>query len=138
MADRKISELPELTTASGDDLVPVVDVSANETKKIGVDEFFQSSTLLATTGTTASNALSLAQGNQTSITSQQTSINSLDTRLTTQESLQTSAGNSISNLGTASVEDVGTSAGNVVQLDSSGKIPALDGSQLTNIQLILP
>ena len=81
MADRKISELPELTTASGDDLVPVVDVSANETKKIGVDEFFQSSTLLATTGTTASNALSLAQGNQTSITSQQTSINSLDTRL---------------------------------------------------------
>ena len=138
MADRKISELPELTTASADDLVPVVDVSANETKKIGVDEFFQSSTLLATTGTTASNALSLAQGNQTSITSQQTSINSLDTRLTTQESLQTSAGNSISNLGTASVEDVGTSAGNVVQLDSSGKIPALDGSQLTNIQLILP
>lgn len=117
MADRKISELPELTTASGDDLVPVVDVSANETKKIGLDEFFESSSKLNT---------------------QQTSINSLDTRLTTQEALQASAGNSISNLGTASLEDVGTSAGNVVQLDSSGKIPALDGSQLTNIQLILP
>mgnify|MGYP000159179471 CR=1 FL=1 len=36
-------------------------------------------------------------------------------------------------LGTASVEDVGTSAGNVVQLDGAGKLPAVDGSQLTNL-----
>ena len=138
MADRKISELPELTTASADDLVPVVDVSANETKKIGLDQFFESSTKLATTSTVSATALGVGQSAHTRINTQQTSIDSLDTRLTTQESLQTSAGNSISNLGTASVEDVGTSAGNVVQLDSSGKIPALDGSQLTNIQLILP
>lgn len=36
-------------------------------------------------------------------------------------------------LGTAAVEDVGTSAGNVVQLDGSAKLPAVDGSQLTNL-----
>ncbi len=41
--------------------------------------------------------------------------------------------NAIAGLGTASGEDVGTSAGNVVQLDGSGKLPAVDGSQLTNL-----
>ena len=36
-------------------------------------------------------------------------------------------------LGTAATQDVGTSANNVVQLDGTGKLPAVDGSQLTNI-----
>jgi hypothetical protein len=36
-------------------------------------------------------------------------------------------------LGTAAAEDVGTSAGNVVQLDGSARLPAVDGSQLTNL-----
>jgi hypothetical protein len=36
-------------------------------------------------------------------------------------------------LGTAATEDVGTGAGNVVQLDGTGKLPAVDGSQLTNL-----
>jgi hypothetical protein len=36
-------------------------------------------------------------------------------------------------LGTASAEDVGTSAGNVVQLNGSAQLPAVDGSLLTNI-----
>ena len=36
-------------------------------------------------------------------------------------------------LGTAAAEDVGTSAGNVVQLDGTAKLPAVDGSQLTNL-----
>jgi hypothetical protein len=36
-------------------------------------------------------------------------------------------------LGTAAALDVGTSAGNVVQLDGSGRLPAVDGSQLTNL-----
>ena len=36
-------------------------------------------------------------------------------------------------LGTAAVLNSGTSASNVVQLDSNAKIPAVDGSQLTNI-----
>jgi hypothetical protein len=36
-------------------------------------------------------------------------------------------------LGTAAAEDVGTLAGNVVQLDGSARLPAVDGSQLTNL-----
>jgi hypothetical protein len=36
-------------------------------------------------------------------------------------------------LGSAATQDVGTSASNVVQLDGSAKLPAVDGSQLTNI-----
>lgn len=36
-------------------------------------------------------------------------------------------------LGTAAVLDVGTSANNIVQLDTSAKLPAVDGSQLTNL-----
>ena len=36
-------------------------------------------------------------------------------------------------LGTAAIVDTGTSAGNAVILDGSAKLPAVDGSQLTNI-----
>lgn len=36
-------------------------------------------------------------------------------------------------LGTASALDFGTSATNVIQLDSNAKLPAVDGSQLTNL-----
>ena len=36
-------------------------------------------------------------------------------------------------LGTAAVLDVGTSANNIVQLDGSAKLPAVDGSQLLNL-----
>lgn len=39
----------------------------------------------------------------------------------------------ISGLGTAATQDTGTSANNVVQLDSTAKLPAVDGSQLTGI-----
>ena len=38
-----------------------------------------------------------------------------------------------SSIGTAAPLDVGTSANNVVQLDSTAKLPAVDGSQLTGI-----
>ena len=36
-------------------------------------------------------------------------------------------------LGTAAVQDVGTTAGDLVQLDGTAKLPAVDGSQLTNL-----
>jgi hypothetical protein len=36
-------------------------------------------------------------------------------------------------LGTAAVTDTGTSAGNTVVLDGSARLPAVDGSQLTNL-----
>ena len=43
------------------------------------------------------------------------------------------ANTKIAGLGTASTLDVGTSANNVVQLNGSAQLPAVDGSQLTNI-----
>lgn len=39
-------------------------------------------------------------------------------------------------LGTAATLNVGTSANNIVQLDGSAKLPAIDGSQLTNINAL--
>jgi hypothetical protein len=45
----------------------------------------------------------------------------------------TIANTKISGLGTASTKSVGTSADNVVQLDGSARLPAVDGSQLTNL-----
>lgn len=41
-------------------------------------------------------------------------------------------------LGTAATFNVGTSANNIVQLDGSSKLPAVDGSQLTNITPAYP
>lgn len=43
------------------------------------------------------------------------------------------AGRSTLGLGTAAVLNVGTAAGQVVQLDGSAKLPAVDGSQLTSL-----
>lgn len=45
----------------------------------------------------------------------------------------TSAQRTTLGLGTAAVANTGTSAGNVIVLDGSAKIPAVDGSQLTNL-----
>lgn len=39
----------------------------------------------------------------------------------------------ISDAGTAASKDFGTSAGDLIELDSGGKLPAVDGSQLTNL-----
>src|SRR6056300_141722 len=44
----------------------------------------------------------------------------------------------ITGLGTAATLNVGTSANNVVQLDDTAKLPAVDGSQLTNIDAASP
>jgi hypothetical protein len=43
------------------------------------------------------------------------------------------AGRTVLELGTAATTDTGTTAGNVVALDGSARLPAVDGSQLTNL-----
>ncbi|MDD5178838.1 MAG: FISUMP domain-containing protein [Candidatus Gracilibacteria bacterium] len=40
--------------------------------------------------------------------------------------------------GTAATKNVGTAATNVIQLDANAKLPAVDGSQLTNISSVKP
>lgn len=47
--------------------------------------------------------------------------------------LNASTGRASLQLGGAATLNVGTAAGNVVQLDGAGKLPAIDGSQLTNL-----
>lgn len=47
--------------------------------------------------------------------------------------LNASTGRASLGLGGAATLNVGSAAGNVVQLDGSGKLPAVDGSQLTNL-----
>ena len=60
MADLRISELATLAGAdlAAGDLVPVADISASETKKITVTDFFgNASTLIAEDNTTSALAL---------------------------------------------------------------------------------
>lgn len=82
--------------------------------------------------TTASDIANAPAGNISS-TDVQSAINELDTEkaLSTHTHLLAD----ITDSGTAAAIDVGTSANEVVQLDGTAKIPAVDGSQLTNLLL---
>lgn len=101
MATKKITELSNLATPAGADILPIVDDVAGTatTKKV-----------------TATNLMTLAP------------VQSVAGRTGT----VTLSNTDISGLGTAAVADTGTSNGNVVVLDSTG-LPAIDGSQLTNL-----
>lgn len=212
MADRKISQLPVLSTANPEDYLPIVDDSETSTKRIQVEDLLADQITSAertklqgiAEGATANqtDAYLLNRANHTGPTGLGTSsvkdvpaignadsdevVLGSDTRLTnartptahnhtaseitdfnssvdsriagssdaghgtgsvTLHNDVTSAGSgaiitanersAISNLGTASTKNVGTSANQVVQLDAQAKLPAVDGSQLTNIALVL-
>ena len=102
MANKKITELSNLTTPNGADVLAIVDDIAGTatTKKV-----------------TATNLMTLAP------------VQSVAGRTGT----VTLSNTDISGLGTAATQDVGTRANNVVQLDGSGALPAVDGSNLTSI-----
>ena len=101
MSTKKITELTNLATPVGADVLPIVDDVAGTpvTKKV-----------------TATNLMSLAPVQSVAGQTGTVTLSNTD----------------ISGLGTAATQDVGTSSGNVVQLDSTG-LPAIDGSQLTNL-----
>jgi len=102
MANKKITELSNLATPNGADVLAIVDDIAGTatTKKV-----------------TATNLMTLAP------------VQSVAGRTGT----VTLSNTDISGLGTAATQDVGTSANNVVQLNGSGVLPAVDGSNLTGI-----
>jgi hypothetical protein len=107
MANKKITELTELSaTPAGADLLAIVDdVSGTPTtKKISVTNLMSA----------GSGGDLLASNN----------LSDLDSASTARTNL---------GLGTAATQAVGTSASNVVQLDGTAKLPAVDGSQLTNL-----
>jgi len=101
MANKKITELTDLPSPAGADIMAIVDDVAGTptTKKV-----------------TATNLMTLAP------------VQSVAGRTGT----VTLSNTDISGLGTAATQDVGTANGNVVQLDATG-LPAVDGSQLTNV-----
>ena len=128
--NKKITELTDLPSPSGADVIAIVDdiVGTPTTKKV-----------------TATNLMTLAPvqsvaGRTGTVTLSNTDISGLGTAATTDSTAYaTSAQGGLadtaiqpSDLGTASTQDVGTSDGNIVQLDATG-LPAVNGSQLTNL-----
>lgn len=106
MANKKITALPAFSgTPASNDVVPIVDVSGTATtKKVSLANIVN----LANIGNLrAANDLSDVASTTTS---------------------RTNLG-----LGTAATLDVGTSANNIVQLNGSAQLPAVDGSNLTGI-----
>lgn len=102
MANKKITDLTNLATPVGADVLAIVDDVAvtPTTKKV-----------------TATNLMTLAPVQSVAGQTGTVTLSNTD----------------ISGLGTAATQDVGTSASNVVQLDGTAKLPAVDGSQLTNL-----
>ena len=101
MANKKITELTDLPSPAGADIMAIVDdVSGTPTTK----------------KVTATNLMTLAPVQSVAGQTGTVTLSNTD----------------ISGLGTSATQDVGTANGNVVQLDATG-LPAVDGSQLTNL-----
>ncbi len=83
---------------------------------------------LATDKATLNGLINL-RATQVSLFTEKTSLEGLINLRATQVSLGTLSGS----LGTASTKDAGDQANNVVQLNASGQLPAVDGSNLTGI-----
>ena len=135
MADKKITDLVELNaSAANDDLLAIVDASDTTGSNDGTSKQITAANLLSgapdnstpvTLATVTNNYLSLSGQELTAGT---VPVSLGGTGATTVAAARTSLG-----LGTAATQTVGTSANNVVQLDGSAKLPAVDGSQLTNL-----
>jgi len=130
MANKKITELDNLTTPAGADIIAIVDdVSGTATtKKVTVTNLMTLAPSIDATSVAAAGAL---MDSEVTNLSQVKGFDSSDYATAAQGTLADSA-TQPGDLGTAAAKDVGTSNGNVVELDATG-LPAVDGSQLTNL-----
>ena len=168
MANKKISELPSLTTPASGDQIAVVDVSGTPTtKRVTANNLMTLAPVQSVAGRTGTVTLSdtdisgLGSAATTDSTDYATAAQGTLADSATQpgDNISTLTNNSnfidssgapvqsvagrtgtvtlsntdVSGLGTAATLDVGTSANNVVQLNGSAQLPAVDGSNLTGI-----
>ena len=130
MANKKITELTEETSPVGADLLPLVDdVSGTPTtKKVTVTNLM---TLAPVQSADISGlATQVSLGNHEALTSSVHGISAFGATLVADADASTAR--TTLGLGTAAAKNVGTSNGNVVELDATG-LPAVDGSQLLNL-----
>jgi hypothetical protein len=140
MANKKISSLDSLgATPDVADIIPITDVSdttgsaQGTTKKVTVANLVAAAPqgdLVASNNLSDVASVATARTNLGLGTAATTA--SFDYATAAQGALADSA-TQPGDLGTAASQDVGTSASNVVQLDGTAKLPAVDGSQLTNL-----
>jgi hypothetical protein len=138
--NKKISALTALgATPAVGDIIPITDVSDTTGSAQGTTKKVTVANLVAA----APQGDLVASNNLSDVSSASTSRTNLGlgTAATTASSdYATAAQGALADsatqpgdLGTAASQDVGTSASNVVQLDGTAKLPAVDGSQLTNL-----
>ena len=135
MANKKISDLDALgTTPAVGDIIPITDVDdptgspQGTTKGVTVANLMGASPVQSVAGRTG--AVSIANTDVSGLGTAATTA-STDYATSAQGALADSA-TQPGDLGTAASKNVGTSNGNVVELDATG-LPAVDGSQLTNL-----
>ena len=130
MANKKITELDALTTPAGADVLAIVDdVSGTATtKQVTVTNLMTLAPAIDATSVAAAGAL---MDSEVTNLAQVKTFDSSAYATAAQGTLADSA-TQPGDLGTAAAKDVGTSNGNVVELDATG-LPAVDGSQLLNL-----
>lgn len=128
MANKKITELDALTTPAGTDVLAIVDDTDTTTKKVTVTNLMTLAPAIDATSVAAAGAL---MDSEVTNLAQVKAFDSTDYATAAQGTLADSA-TQPGDLGTAAAKDVGTSNGNVIELDATG-LPAVDGSQLLNL-----
>ena len=130
MANKKISALDALgTTPAVGDIIPITDISGTPTtKSVTVANLMGASPVQSVAGRTG--AVTIANTDVSGLGTAATTA-STDYATSAQGALADSA-TQPGDLGTAASKNVGTSNGNVVELDATG-LPAVDGSQLLNL-----
>lgn len=130
--NKKISALDPLgTTPAAGDIIPITDVSGTPTtKSVTVANLMLAAPVQSVNSTNVTAAGALMDSEVTNL-AQVKAFDSTDYATAAQGTLANSA-TQPADLGTAAAKDVGTSNGNVVELDATG-LPAVDGSQLLNL-----